>query len=177
MFALLCSILMGALVAGIFGRACAAIGGDKTSDTAVKRESVSQEAGALRESLTDKLVSLKSSQGAGVGMTSSLCLSAHVRLHCQQTSPQPCPRVYTLLPDVLLAACLCLPCNLYCGRSCKSSESKNIIQFALSPFHEQSVTRSQAKPSLSCKSSSSLLGCCCRKSFINSTQHQLYLDL
>ena len=53
--------------AGIFGRACAAIGGDKSSDSAVKRESVLQEATALRESLTDKLISLKSSQGTGIG--------------------------------------------------------------------------------------------------------------
>ena len=55
------------LAAGIFGRACAAIGGDKSSESAVKRESVLREATALRESLTDKLVSLKGSQGAGIG--------------------------------------------------------------------------------------------------------------
>ncbi|KAL3147397.1 hypothetical protein ABBQ38_014463 [Trebouxia sp. C0009 RCD-2024] len=55
------------ILASIFGRACAAIGGDKTSDSAVKRESVLQEATALRESLTDKLISLKSSQGTGIG--------------------------------------------------------------------------------------------------------------
>ena len=57
------------LCAGIFGRACAAIGSDKNSDAAVKRESVLREAAALRESLTDKLISLKSSQGVGIGTT------------------------------------------------------------------------------------------------------------
>lgn len=53
--------------AGIFARACQAIGGDQSSNTAVKRESVLQEAAALTESLTDKLISLKISQGAGIG--------------------------------------------------------------------------------------------------------------
>ena len=63
-FPVLVAVVVGA---GIFGRACAAIGGDKSSDSAVKRESVLQEATALRESLTDKLISLKSSQGTGIG--------------------------------------------------------------------------------------------------------------
>ena len=74
--------------AGIFGRACAAIGGDKSSDTAVKRESVLQEATALRESLTDKLISLKSSQGTGIGMLLPPCMLERrlSEMHIQHTS-------------------------------------------------------------------------------------------
>lgn len=66
---------MVVLAAGIFARACQAIGGDRSSDTAVKRESVLQEATALTESLTDKLISLKSSQAGGIGDN----LQAHIK--------------------------------------------------------------------------------------------------
>ena len=69
------------LAAGIFARACQAIGGDQTSNTAVKRESVLQEANALTESLTDKLISLKISQGAGVG-ENPLAYFPDFSVHC-----------------------------------------------------------------------------------------------
>lgn len=76
---------MAMLATGIFGRACAAMGSDKNSDKAVKREAVLQEASALRESLTDKLISLKSSQGVGIGNISCLsvnnCIYATLAMH------------------------------------------------------------------------------------------------
>ena len=78
---------MVVLFAGIFARACQAIGGDQSSNTAVKRESVLQEANALTESLTDKLISLKISQGAGIGENPlPTCLTALYTMRSQHTA-------------------------------------------------------------------------------------------
>lgn len=63
--------------AGIFGRACAALHPDNQANL----KSVLGEATALKESLVDKLVSLKTSQqGAGVGENPSDAL------HCLHIS-------------------------------------------------------------------------------------------
>ena len=59
--------------AGIFSRACSSLCGQKHN-----RESVLQEATALKESLVDKLASLRASQGGhsqsgGIGLPHTLC--------------------------------------------------------------------------------------------------------
>ena len=65
---LLLQSLTDKAVAGIFTRACGVLSNAKTGVPA-SRESVLGEATALKESLIDKLISLKTSQGLGQGET------------------------------------------------------------------------------------------------------------
>ena len=70
------------MLAGIFGRACAALHPDKKDNL----QSVLSEATALKESLIDKLVSIKSShQGSGVGELLPNLPYHIASLECHQT--------------------------------------------------------------------------------------------
>ena len=67
------------MVSGIFGRACAALHPDNKD----KMQGVLAEATALKESLIDKLISIRTShQGSGVSK-----LSSHLLSHCQLELP------------------------------------------------------------------------------------------